>query len=369
MKILLLSAYDAESHKRWRTGLVNNLSEHEWVTLTLPPRYFAWRIRGNGLSWGVSQRDTFCQPWDLIVATSMVDLATLKGLVPEIARVPTVLYFHENQFAYPSTRRQFSSLEPQMVNLYAALAADVLVFNSDYNRNTFLEGVEELLAKMPDAVPQGVAGKLNRKANTLAVPLEASAFTAREQRQERGQGLHILWNHRWEYDKGPARLLEAICAMPESLKLTCHVVGQQFRQRPPEFEKLRELLIVRGWLGQFGYIEDAQVYRQLLRSSDVVLSTALHDFQGLSVLEAVAAGCVPVVPNRLAYQELFADRYRYLSCSGDGSAEPVEATLSESAACAAMITHYAQHGLPIAPSVSNLSWSSLGPLYRRLIQQ
>jgi glycosyltransferase involved in cell wall biosynthesis len=34
---------------------------------------------------------------------------------------------------------------------------------------------------------------------------------------------------------------------------------------------------------------------------------------GLSVLEAVALGCVPVLPNRQVYPELFGDEYLYLS--------------------------------------------------------
>jgi len=101
MRILLLSAYDAASHKQWRQALVSNLSEHDWSVLTLPDRHFSWRIRGNALSWAAEQEKTLQQPFELIIATSMVDLATLKGIVPRLAAIPTLLYFHENQFAYP----------------------------------------------------------------------------------------------------------------------------------------------------------------------------------------------------------------------------------------------------------------------------
>ena len=45
-------------------------------------------------------------------------------------------------------------------------------------------------------------------------------------------------------------------------------------------------------------------YVALLNDSDIVVSTADHEFFGISVVEAVAAGCFPVLPNRLSYPEL-----------------------------------------------------------------
>jgi len=95
MRILLLSAYDAHSHRRWRQGLVAAFPEWRWTVLTLPPRFFSWRVRGNSLSWAFSERETLEQSYDVLVATSMTDLSALKGLVPAL------VYCHENQFAYP----------------------------------------------------------------------------------------------------------------------------------------------------------------------------------------------------------------------------------------------------------------------------
>lgn len=196
-----------------------------------------------------------------------------------------------------------------MVSLYAALAADQLIFNSHYNLETFMAGCEELLGRFPDAVPENVVAGLRDTAQVLPVPL---LEWEPEGRVGPGAELQLLWNHRWEHDKGPAELLslaEGLISRGVAFKL--HVVGQQFRQRPPQFQLLQELLQRAGALGEWGYIDQPGNYRALVQGCDVVLSTALHDFQGLAVLEACAAGCTPLVPDRLVYPEWFATEFRY----------------------------------------------------------
>lgn len=375
-KILLLSAYDAESHRRWRLALAAQFPDIEWVQLSLAPRWFNWRIRGNPLSWALNEAQVLNQAFSQIWATSMTDLATLRGLVPSLAAVPTYLYFHENQFDYPLSDHQKHSaqkhsLEPKMVQLYSALAADRLLFNSAYNRDTFIAGVKDLLQKMPDEVPLGVAEQLAAKAQTLPVPLEDHCYSPSPELQPSPHSkpaipqrpLEIVWNHRWEYDKGPQQLLEVLQMLPPELALKVHIVGQKFRRSPTEFEHILTLLEQNQWLGTWGYVDSEVAYRQLLRQSDVVLSTALHDFQGLSVLEAVAAGCIPLVPLRLAYRELFEPRWCY-----PGELDSPSALQ----ACAELIQEYCnnvynEQGLPLAPSLDHLSWRALSSDYRHLI--
>ena len=110
--VWLLSAYHAASHAAWSDWFLANLSDIGWLPLVLPGRYFRWRIRGNPLSWLDRLPDG--SP-ELILATSMVDLATLKGLHPRLAQVPAYYYFHENQFAYPVSDAQASSIDPLVV--------------------------------------------------------------------------------------------------------------------------------------------------------------------------------------------------------------------------------------------------------------
>jgi len=160
VKVLLLSAYAARSHVHWQQTLQSMFPQWQWCVLSLPPRHFSWRVRGNALYWALSERQVLEGGHDLLIATSMVDLATLRGLVPALARIPAVLYFHENQFAYPQHRQQYPLLEAQITSIYSALAADCVLFNSSYNRASFLEGCTQLLRKMPDCVPPGVVPAL-----------------------------------------------------------------------------------------------------------------------------------------------------------------------------------------------------------------
>ncbi|MDX1269694.1 MAG: DUF3524 domain-containing protein, partial [Oceanisphaera sp.] len=192
VKALLLSAYHAYSHAHWAAELTRELSGIQWTVMSLPPRYFRWRIRGNALSWVFSERERLSQDYDLLLATSMVDLVGLRGLLPKLASVPTVLYFHENQFAYPGSESQdFSAVELQMLTVYSALAADALVFNSAYNRDSFLQGTEDLLRKLPDHNPwQAVMQRLQDSSQVIPVPLSPglSAIMPRQQ----GDRLQLL---------------------------------------------------------------------------------------------------------------------------------------------------------------------------------
>lgn len=356
MKVLLLSAYDAASHQYWHRGLREHLSEHDWTLLVLPPRHFSWRIRGNALTWAFTHRALLEQNYDCVLATSMVDLATLRGLVPALASIPNLLYFHENQFAYPGSQSRHGHLEAQMVSIYSALSADALVFNSTYNQETFLSGVAQLFKRLPDGIPPGICQALALKSQVIPVPLYASE---KPQPKTSLGPLQVVWNHRWEYDKGPDLLAQAIASLPAGLNLQFHIVGQQFRQEPEAFARIYRLLTERNWLGEWGFVASAQDYQALLERAHIVLSTAQHDFQGLAVLEAAAAGCLPLVPDRLAYPEWFPSRCRY----GD---QPGEAQ-----ALAEHLCHWHQlwqgGHLPSAPSVKGLAWPELLGAYRKLL--
>ncbi len=364
--VLLLSAYHAPSHARWCRGVMDYFDDWHWQLESLPARFFNWRSRGNSLTWGLGDFPALTQNYDLVVATSMVDLATLRGLRRNLFVAPCVVYFHENQFAYPKARQQQGLLEIQLTSIYTALAADQILFNSHYNRESFLAGAQALLAKMPDGVPGGLVSQLAQRSSVLPVPMDDSFYPA-QQTPWRGGPVELIWNHRWEWDKGPDLLLLLAQQLAGhgllGAKYRFHVVGQQFRSHPQEFAELKDLLCQHDALGQWGFVDQADQYQQLLSQCHAVLSTARHDFQGLAVQEATLLGCLPFVPNRLVYPEWFGTELCYDSHENDSQAE-VAGLVRRLEMVFAQDNAKRRQVASAGPLKLDLSWRQLGPQYR-----
>lgn len=298
--IWLLSAYRTESHGQWTDWLVSAHPQVNWHLLELSGRRFRWRIRGNPISWLDKLPD---QEPDLIIATSMVDLATIKGLHPRLAHIPTWYYFHENQFAYPPGEDHVNMIDPQMVQLYAGLAADHLFFNSEFNRQTYLDGVFELLRKKPQADTLGIKLRLQHKSTVLPIPIQPIPSSQQDDRL-------IVWNHRWEYDKAPEVFEKAMVDLAETgTDFRLALLGGRSSHHPNSAllqlrEKLPDRIIADERV-------DRKTYEALLSKAGVVVSTSLHEFQGLAMLEAVSAGARPLVPDALCYPEQYPEPYRY----------------------------------------------------------
>ena len=371
MKILLLSAYDAASHRHWHSALTSGLSDIEWTVLTLPARYFSWRVRGNSLSWAYGeQRELLEQPYDLVLATSMVDITGLRGLVPALAQRPWVVYFHENQFDYPPSRGR-APVEPQLLSIYNALAASAVIFNSDYNRQSFLHGAQALLKKLPDHVPAGLMEQISAKAQVLPVPLSnrsasnqtdlshpVETWSQVEKVASEAPVTRILWSARWEYDKAPERLLAILRSLKQrhfAFKLA--ILGEQFRQVPEAFAEIKAEFA--DQLAQFGYAPSREEYLSWLAGADILLSTALHEFQGIAVLEAVEQGCVAVLPNRQVYPELFGPDYLYPSVENDIASEAEYAAEKIISVANAIASGNAK-----VPSVQPYRWQTLASAYQ-----
>ena len=353
MRVLLLSAYEAVSHRYWAQSLIAQLDEVSWTLLTLPPRHFAWRIRGNPLSWMLKEHDTLSQSYEVVLATSMVDLATLIGLFPHLGRAKKIVYFHENQFAYPESSDQIPQVEAKMVNLYTALAADSVVFNSAYNRDSFIDGARAFLKKMPENLPAAKPLEaLRERSQVLLVPISDSSTSRQQTGVQKTVPQRIVWNHRWEYDKNPDDFFAVLFALSDAgVAFELAVLGQRFRQTPAIFDEAEQCLAkhIVAWGPQ-----PEEMYRELLDSAGIVVSTTWHEFQGLAIMEAAQRGALPLVPDRLCFPALYSPDYRY-----DGTREGLYERLN------AWLTNPAARPVPLDTSV--WEWPAWREAYRQLL--
>ena len=241
---------------------------------------------------------------DLILASDMLNLPVFLALGGKrLAGVPVALYFHENQLTYPLQQGEKRDLHYGFINFVSALRADIILFNSSYHLDAFFDELPRLLKHFPDYTELWTVESLRDKSRVLPLGLDLPGFEAhRPDHPATGRPL-ILWNHRWEYDKNPEAFFRAIYTLAdEGLDFGLVLLGESFRNQPAEFLKARERLPDR--IVQFGYAEDPAAYARLLWQSDIVVSTALHEFFGAAIVEACYCGCFPILPRRLSYPEL-----------------------------------------------------------------
>jgi len=63
-------------------------------------------------------------------------------------------------------------------------------------------------------------------------------------------------------------------------------------------------------LKAFGFLPDRQEYDSLLEKADIVVSCAKQEYFGISVAEAVHAGCYPALPRDQVYPSLYGQNCR-----------------------------------------------------------
>ncbi len=318
--VLFIEPYDGGSHQAFRQGLIRH-SRHRFTSLTLPARLWKWRMRGAA-AWLADQINTMPdRGFDLILVTGFLNLADLRGLLcPPLDRAPVLLYMHENQLTYPLSPDEEFDYHFGFTNIVSSLAADRLVFNSDFHRTLFLDSIPAYLGKMTEAVPRGVPRRLADRSQVLPVGLDRTPLPEDHfplyrgghsdpdvgpgwPRGAAGRRPLILWNHRWEFDKQPEVFARAIDAMLErGLDFEVALLGDA-QQHDEIFSPLAERLGPR--LRAFGFVPDRARYDALLAEADIVVSCAKQEYFGISVAEAVHAGCYPVLPREQVYPSLY----------------------------------------------------------------
>lgn len=305
MKILLIEPYYTDSHKQWTKGFLHH-GDWEVQILSLPGRHWKWRMHAAAIYLAEQWRKLAWKP-DLVIASEMMDLAQFRSLSRDLmADIPLWLYFHENQLTYPFSDKDTDHKYQRdnhyaFINFTSMLVADHVIFNSQYHRDVLFDELPDWLMRFPRPhLPVDV--ELMRTKCSVIPPALFLSEIVHSGRKGVAKVPVIVWNHRWEYDKNPELFFDTLFDLSrDGLSFQLIVMGGAYAQVPEIFAQARKKL--QAHILHWGYVNNQQDYYRWLAQGDIVVSTSRQDFYGISVLEAIYAGCWPLLPNRLAFPE------------------------------------------------------------------
>ncbi|KAM6178974.1 LOW QUALITY PROTEIN: tRNA-queuosine alpha-mannosyltransferase [Rhynchocyon petersi] len=167
MSIIIIEAFYGGSHKQ----LVDLLREEleECILYTLPAKKWHWRARTAALYF--SQNVPVSEHYRILFASSVLNLTELAALRPDLGKLKKILYFHENQLVYPVKKCQERDFQYGYNQILSCLVADVVVFNSVFNMESFLTSIGKFMKLIPDHRPKDLESIIRPKCQVIYFPI------------------------------------------------------------------------------------------------------------------------------------------------------------------------------------------------------
>jgi glycosyltransferase involved in cell wall biosynthesis len=304
MRVLLAEPWFGGSHRSWAEGFAA-ASAIEVSIVGLPPTLWRWRLRAGAapLADKIKAHIDQSRSWpDCLVVSGLVDVAALLGHLRPPSDLLVVTYMHESQLVYPTVDGRVDG-DAVLRNWDSWLASDSVWFNSAYHRNAVVEALPAWVAAQPEPIPSAVVDSVIGRFEVHPVGVNPPGGV----RGTPGRTPVILWPHRWEPDKAPDVFARAIDKLAVSgIEFELILAGED----PARSESRQSIVESHGErvlaAGPFPRAE----YEELLHRADVVVSCAEHEFFGIAVVEAMMAGCIPVLPDDLSYPEVVPEPFR-----------------------------------------------------------
>ncbi len=302
--VLYLEPFYGGSHQDFADGLIS-YSRHTFTLKTLPNRFWKWRMRGAALYYADQIKHP--EDYDLVFTSGLMSIADLRSLWGPRCP-PVIVYFHENQLSYPVPEKEERDFHFAFTDLTTALSADRVLFNSHFHREEFFAHLPEVLRLLPEYRPYWVIEAIRQKAEVVYPGIHL-AYTGSEIPRGAEKGLPVIvWNHRWEFDKSPDIFFSVLYELDRKrTNFNLALVGENFQVVPKPFIEAKAHFGDR--IIHYGFIPEKSVYHRLLYRSDILLSTAIQENFGISVIEAILCGCYPLLPNRLVYPEIIPKQF------------------------------------------------------------
>lgn len=251
---------------------------------------------------------------DAVVVSGLIDVAVFAGLARRsLGTTPVALYMHENQVLYPLAPNQHPEADLGLANWRSLLAADAVWWNSAFHRDGLLGALPGFLDRQPEPTDLRALERV-RDASTILWPGVGVADLISAPRSERHVPL-VLWNQRWDHDKKPYAVFSALAAAAkDGIEFELALAGENHGHSGLTDQARADLadrIVHEGWLA-------TDAYRALLTQADVVVSAADHEFFGIAIVEAMAGGAVPILPDRLSFPELAGPEWREVALYPDG---------------------------------------------------
>lgn len=309
MKVALVEPFYGGSHKSW-CNLIQNYSKHQIKIFSLPGNFWKWRMQTSAITLAREINESN-EDFDSFLVSDFLDLSLFKNLINKKYKDKKfILYFHENQLTYPWSKnfrnQNTERRELAFININSALVADKVVFNSNYHLNIFFKELKNILDQAFDFYEHSIIQEIKEKSSVISPGIEFEKFKVEQKKL--GEIPIILWNHRFEHDKNP----EEFFTILEELKNEGHMFKLNLLGEVPDVlpklyievkEKFKNEIINSSFLSREDYIK-------ALKNSHILPVTSIHDFFGISVVEAMSASCFPLLPNRLAYPEHVSDELK-----------------------------------------------------------
>ncbi|XP_074926348.1 tRNA-queuosine alpha-mannosyltransferase isoform X5 [Chelonoidis abingdonii] len=327
MSILLIEAFYGGSHKQLADLLQEEIEE--CVLYTLPAKKWHWRARTAALYF--MQTVPANANYRILFASSVLNLTELIALRPDLGKLKKVLYFHENQLAYPVQKYQERDFQYGYNQILSCLVADIVVFNSAFNMESFLTSIGKFLKLIPDHRPKDLEKIIRPKCQVLHFPVrfpDVSRFMPEHKLAHlekitgvRGNGDTYLFRclpFQQKY-RATESLMKNSSSSPESGLCEAQsglCTTQQERLQYPltSLEKLNKSEASESTNQEVSCQEDKQHVTfnpcNLLSGTDYQ-QRPLHIVWPHRWIEAVYCGCYPLCPNALVYPEIFPAEYLY----------------------------------------------------------
>lgn len=306
MKFLFIEPFYGGSHKDFADGLIHH-SRFEIELMTLPARFWKWRMRGAALYFYQNMKSF--EAYTGLITSGLMGLSDLKALCGG-RMPPSIVYLHENQLTYPLAPGEQMDYQFGFTDITTALSANRIVFNSHTHYDSFFSHLPEFINMMPDFKPKWVIREIRNKSGVIYPGCHYPADFSIPDRKP-GKPPLIIWNHRWEFDKRPEVFFQALSFLTEKdVDFQVALLGERYQRVPAAFAEAKKKFGNR--IIRYGYADSRSEYYNWLSRGDIVVSTADQENFGISIIEAIRHGCIPLVPNRLSYPEILPHEFHPL---------------------------------------------------------